>query len=125
MVAMAARRRRPMLIASGIAPLDLRLGGIVAGRTYVLSGAPGTGKSLACLEFLDAALSAGERAAMLTFDDPADLLAQAEYLGFDLESALNDERLILLRYQLGFAGRFGRADSHQAAFDELRALLGG
>ena len=114
-----------MLIASGIAPLDLRLGGIVAGRTYVLSGAPGTGKSLACLEFLEAALARGERAAMLTHDDPADLVAQAEYLGLDLEAALHDERLILLRYQLGFAGRFGRVSSHEAAFVELRELLGG
>lgn len=114
-----------MLIASGIAPLDLRLGGIVPGRTYVLSGAPGTGKSLACLEFIEGALAAGERAAMLTHDDPADLLAQAEYLGLDLESALADERLVLLRYQLGFAGRFGRASSHEAAFAELRELLGG
>ena len=43
-----------MLTHSGIAPLDARTGGILPGRAYVLSGAPGTGKSLACLEFLNA-----------------------------------------------------------------------
>ena len=77
-----------MLMRSGIAPLDARLGGMLAGRAHVLSGAPGTGKSLACLEFLHAGLEQGEQVAMLTHDDPGDLLGQAEYLGVDLEQAL-------------------------------------
>lgn len=113
-----------MLVSSGIAPLDGRLGGIMTGRVHVLSGMPGTGKSLACLEFLHAAIQRGESAAMLTHDDPADLLAQGEYLGIDLDTPLRNDRLALLRYQLDFTRRFGRASHPAAAFDELRALLG-
>lgn len=112
------------MIRSGIALLDERLGGLVEGRTYVLSGAPGTGKSVACLEFVSAALDEGQSAAILTHDDPTDLLAQAEFLGLDLSKALAEERLVLLRYQLDFARRFNRATSTDVVFDELKRLLG-
>lgn len=114
-----------MLTHSGIAPLDARLGGMLPGRAHVLSGAPGTGKSLACLEFLHAGLERGEQVALLTHDDPADLLAQAEYLGIDLDPALREDRFALLRYQLDFATRFGRTPQPSIAFNELRGLLGG
>lgn len=113
-----------MLMKSGIKPLDDRLGGILPGRSYVLSGAPGTGKSIACLEFLHHALENGGTAAMLTHDDPDDLLAQGEFLGLELSEALADERFVLLRYQLDFARQFGRSADPQIAFDELARLLG-
>lgn len=113
-----------MQMKSGIKPLDDRLEGIMPGRAYVLSGAPGTGKSIACLEFLHQALEKGSTAALLTHDDPDDLLAQGDFLGLDLTQALAEERFILLRYQLDFARRFGRAADPQIAFDELRRLLG-
>ena len=113
-----------MLMKSGIGPLDERLGGIIPGRPYVLTGAPGTGKSVACLEFLHAALDEGGTAALLTHDDPSDLLAQGEYLGLDLASALEEERLVVLRYQLDFSRKFARTADPAIAFDELTRLLG-
>jgi KaiC/GvpD/RAD55 family RecA-like ATPase len=113
------------LVRSGIAPLDDRMGGLLPGRAYVLSGAPGTGKSVACLEFLNAAIDEGGTAAILTHDDPTDLIAQAAFLGIELERALRDERFVLLRYQLDFARRFSRSPNPEVAFEELRRLLGG
>jgi KaiC/GvpD/RAD55 family RecA-like ATPase len=115
---------RTTLVSSGIPPIDEHLHGLMPGRTYVLSGAPGTGKSVACLQFLAAALNAGERAAIVTQDDPEDLLAQSEFLGFDLANAIAQEQLYLIRFQLDFARRFGRAPSPEPAFAELRHLLG-
>lgn len=112
------------LISSGISPLDERLGGFVPRRTYVVSGSPGAGKSLACLEFLYAALDQGESAAILTHDDPQDLIAQAAYLGLDLDGPLREERFVLVRFQLDFARRFSRQLSPEGAFEELRRLLG-
>ena len=56
-----------MLIQSGIAPLDEQVGGLLPGRPYVVSGNPGTGKSVSCLEFLDVALERGEPAALLAY----------------------------------------------------------
>lgn len=112
------------LVASGLAPLDERIGGLVPRRSYVISGAPGTGKTAACLAFASAALVANEQAVILTQDDPTDLIAEASYLGIDLERALTDERVILLRYQLDFVRRFARSASPDAAFEELRRFLG-
>lgn len=113
-----------MSIRGGIDLIDERLGGLQPGRTYVLTGAPGTGKTIACLEFLFAGITEGEQVALLTVDDPGDLLAQADYLGIDLDDALRREQFVLLRYQLDFARRFSRAVSPETAFEELRRLLG-
>lgn len=113
-----------MMLKSGIAPLDDRIGGLVAGRQYVLTGAPGTGKSVACLEFLTAGLDEGGSVALLTNDDPSDILAQGAFLGLDLGTAIADNRCVMLRYQLDFARRFGRAETPDTAYDELRHLLG-
>ena len=112
------------LIASGVSPLDERLGGFVPGRTYLVCGSPGAGKSVACLEFLNGALERGESAAILTHDDPQDLIAQAAFLGLDLDRPLREEQFVLIRYQLDFARRFSRQLSPDVAFDELRRLLG-
>ena len=94
------------------------------GRTYVLSGAPGTGKSIAGLQFLMEGVKRGERAAILTLDDPQDVLGQGEFLGYDLAREVAAERLYILRFQLDFARRFARTTSPDEAFAELRSLLG-
>ena len=112
------------LSKSGIAPLDERLGGIIPNRGYVLTGAPGSGKSIACLEFLNAALDEGGTAALLTHDDPSDLLDQGSYLGLDLATPLAEERLVIIRYQLDFARKFARTADPAVAFAELTRLMG-
>lgn len=112
------------LVGSGIAPLDERIGGLVPRRCYVLSGAPGTGKTAACLAFIGAAILRKEPAVILTQDDPTDLISEANFLGLDLERALGDERVILVRYQLDFVRRFARAASPEVAFEELQRLIG-
>jgi len=89
-----------------------------------VSGNPGAGKSLACLEFLDVALARGEPAALLTHDDPSDVLSSAAFLGIDLHRALLDQRLVLLRYQVNFVRLLSRAPSVDAVFAEFRRLLG-
>lgn len=112
------------MIQSGIGLIDERLGGIQPRRLYVLTGAPGTGKTAACLEFLHGGFVAGERTALLTVDDPSDLIAEGEFLGIDLERAVRDDRLVLVRFQLDFARRFSRAVSPEVAFEELGRLVG-
>lgn len=120
----APQQLRSDLVPSGIGPIDGQLEGLIGGRAYVLSGAPGTGKSIACLQFLSVGLAANEPVAILTQDDPDDLIAQGEFLGLDLAREIASERLFLLRYQLDFARRFSRASSPEVAFAELRSLLG-
>ena len=96
----------------------------MAQRTHVLTGAPGTGKTVTALEFLYNGIEKGERAVILTHDDPDDLIAEGKFLGMDLEKALLSEQLVLLRFQLDFSRRFSRATGPEAAFDELKRLLG-
>lgn len=112
------------LVKSGNVPLDRQIGGLLPGRPYLVSGGPGAGKSISGLEFLAVALDRGERAALVTHDNPADVIAAAEFLGIDLDRALRDGRLVLLRFQLDFARRFGRAATPDQAFAELRRLIG-
>lgn len=109
---------------SGIAPLDRQIGGFVPGRPYLISGNPGTGKSSACLEFIDAGVQHGERALLVTHDDPADLLDSAEFLGIDLGQALLDDRVRIVTFQLDFIRRFMRAATPTLAFEELLRHVG-
>jgi KaiC/GvpD/RAD55 family RecA-like ATPase/CheY-like chemotaxis protein len=111
------------MISTGIAPLDARLGGLVSGRHYLLSGPPGSGKSSAALQFLGRGLNDGETCLLLTQDDPNDILCQGEFLGFDLRTAAARERLVVLQYRLDFARNYARSAEPARVFDELRAAL--
>ena len=111
------------LVPSGLRPLDYRLGGILPNRPYVISGHPGTGKSVSCLEFAQQGLEGGETVVLITHDDPADVMASAAYLGIDIDRPLREERLILLRFQLDFVRRLGRATTADAVFVELKRHL--
>jgi circadian clock protein KaiC len=73
--------------ASGIAQLDLLLGGgLDRGTSTMFMGPPGTGKSTLAIKFAHAAASRGERALMLIFDETSDtLLNRARKLGTPLE----------------------------------------
>ena len=111
------------LTPSGIRPLDYRLGGILPNRPYVISGNPGTGKSVSCLEFVQQGLEGGENVVLISHDDPADVLASAAFLGIDIERPLREERLILLRFQLDFVRRLGRSTTADAVFTELKRIV--
>lgn len=66
-------------ISTGIAGLDRLLhGGYIKGRSHLLTGATGTGKTIACLQFLMHGLKRGERAVYVTVDEqPAEILESA------------------------------------------------
>ena len=74
--------------SSGIAELDQLLGGgIEGGSSTLILGPAGTGKSLAAIVFIAAAIARGERAALFVFDEELGLLfARMKELGIDLEA---------------------------------------
>ncbi len=96
----------------------------MAGRPYLISGNPGSGKSCACLEFIDAGVKHGERGLILTHDDPSDLLDSAEFLGIDLGESLLTDRVRVVTFQLDFVRRFMRAPTPMHAFEELLRHIG-
>jgi circadian clock protein KaiC len=86
--------------SSGIAGLDDVLhGGFIAGRTYLLSGPPGTGKTTVGWHFLTADAAAANRSMFLTFGEPVrELKANAASMGF----ACDDVRFLDLSPASGF-----------------------
>jgi circadian clock protein KaiC len=73
-------------VASGIAGLDLLLGGgLQAGTSTLIVGAAGTGKSTIAAQFVAAAAATGKRGAMFLFDESTNtLLSRADQLGMPL-----------------------------------------
>jgi KaiC/GvpD/RAD55 family RecA-like ATPase/CheY-like chemotaxis protein len=115
--------RTPHVLATGIEAFDRRFGGIVRGRHYLLSGSPGAGKSTAALHFIGAGLEAGQACAVLTQDDPEDLLAQAAFIGYDFRTAAGQDRLAVLQYRLDFPRNYSRAADPARVFSQLRDLV--
>ena len=71
--------------ATGIPGLDELLeGGFPTGRSFLVTGEPGTGKSIFALQFVVEGLKRSERCIFVTADEePADVLEQAASLGWD------------------------------------------
>jgi circadian clock protein KaiC len=84
-------------LSSGIAELDLLLGGgVAAGSSTLVIGPAGTGKSLLILHFIVAAIARGERAALFVFDEEMGLLlARARNFGIDLEAMRDAKKLFI------------------------------
>jgi circadian clock protein KaiC len=60
-------------------------GGLLAGRTYLVRGGPGSGKTMLGLHFLTAGAAAGETTLFITLEEGEDQIRRnAESLGFDL-----------------------------------------
>lgn len=85
-MAPARSDRRDELTSTGIAGLDVVLnGGLPRGRTHLLRGLPGTGKTTTGLQFLLAGAARGEKGIYLTLSQTADeLRGIARSHGFDL-----------------------------------------
>lgn len=116
------------VLASGISEFDDLLGGGIArGSSTLLIGPAGTGKSLFALQFVEAAIRRGERAAIFVFDEELGLLfARTKEMGLDLE-ALREEGLIHIE-QLDAAelspGEFAqRVRDRVASFDAKTVVI--
>jgi KaiC/GvpD/RAD55 family RecA-like ATPase/DNA-binding response OmpR family regulator len=97
---------------------------VVPARIHLLTGALGTGKTAACLQFIATSLRAGEPAAMITADRGSDLKALALYLGIDIDAPLRSGLLQLVRYRPQFAAALAASRSPERAYFDLRKMLG-
>jgi len=81
-------------ISTGIPGLDAMLrGGLIPGRTYLVKGAPGTGKTTLAMHFAMAGVKNGENVLYVTLEEPAEnLKADMMKLGFDI----NDSHFTLI-----------------------------
>lgn len=85
-------------VPTGIAGVDAVLhGGLPEGRTTLISGGPGAGKSVLALEFLYRGALAGRPGVFVTFEEPADAVrANARALGWDVEALERAGQLFIM-----------------------------
>jgi len=77
-------------IPTGIQDLDAIIGGLVAGRTHLLSGEPGTGKSMFSYHFMYNALKHGHTVGLITTEEPTEsIMLHSALLGMPLEKYVN------------------------------------
>jgi len=68
-------------------------GGPRQGKSYLISGETGTGKTTFCQQFLMKGLETGEGGVYVTADEkPGDLLEDAQSFGFGLASGIDQKR---------------------------------
>lgn len=95
--------------ASGIPGFDpLIEGGFPQGKTYLITGEPGTAKSIFCMQFVLQGLKEGEKAVYVAIDDkPADIIEQAGSLGWELAPYIEKKQLLILDASSYFGTRMG------------------
>src|SRR6478672_11801994 len=73
-------------VSTGVLGLDEVLhGGLLPGRTYLVRGGPGTGKTMLGLHFLTSGAARDERAMFITVEESTEqICADAAALGFGL-----------------------------------------
>jgi len=84
-------------VPTGIGAIDKNIGGFYRGRTYLVSGDAGTGKSVFAIQYLHEALLREKTAILVTNEKPEDVLLIADNLGFRLTDFLKNSRLIILK----------------------------
>lgn len=111
-------------VSTGIVGLDLLLeGGFPQGRSILITGEPGTGKSIFALQFLAEGLNRNEKGIFVTADEsPMDILEQAASIGWDLERYIENKDLSILNAgaylsSLPSAGKDRQVDVQKAVSD--------
>ncbi len=90
---------------SGVCFLDELYGGVYAGRSFLVSGRTGTGKSTLGFQFVRQGLQQDERCLILSTMAANDLSILAEALGFPFAMAMDEGNLVLLEYQSFIPGK--------------------
>jgi len=111
-------------VSTGVVTIDDQMGGLIAGKTYLVYGEPGTGKTVFGLQFLNTGLILGETCALITQENPDDLLTMGRHLGFEWDQHFTSGQLIVLRYQPNFALHFSKSFDFEDVFGELQHLSG-
>jgi circadian clock protein KaiC len=113
---------KPRRTATGIYELDLLIeGGLRRGKTYLVVGQPGTGKTVFGLQFLMHGLKEREKGLYVAIDEkPADVIEQAASLGWDLAPYIDSKDFLILDASAYFNTRV--ADDQGESIDVQRVL---
>jgi circadian clock protein KaiC len=111
-------------VPTGVPGLDpLIEGGFPKGRSILVTGEPGTGKTIFSLQFLAEGLARGEKGIYVAADEPPfDVIEQAASMGWDFEEHIEKKNLAILNAgtyltTLPGAGKDRQIDIHKALND--------
>jgi len=107
---------------------DLIGGGLQKGKTYLVSGEAGTGKTVFCLQYTLDGLSKKENVVYLTVDErPAHLVQDAATFNWDLETPIREKRLYMIDITPEFSelrlGKFKGNIENEKIFEEIRSCV--
>lgn len=96
-------------VPTGVPSLDpLIEGGLLEGKSYLITGEAGAGKTIFCMQFILKGLMDGEKAVYVAVDEkPADILEEALSLGWDLLKFIEQKNLLILDASPYFSARMG------------------
>jgi len=85
-------------VPTGIEALDTMLqGGLPQGKSYLITGPPGTGKTTFAAQFIQEGLKRGENGIFISIDEkPSHMVEDIESLGWDLRTPADEGKLTLL-----------------------------
>lgn len=109
-------------IPTGVPELDILIeGGLRTGKTYLVVGEPGTGKTVFGLQFLVTGLMEKEKGLYVAIDEkPADVIEQAASLGWDLAPFIESKEFLILDASAYFNAR--ASDGQNRSVDVQRVV---
>lgn len=118
-------------VSSGVPGLDeLVEGGFPKGSTVLISGAPGTGKTIMAMQFLMEGIRNGEKVLYLSLEEIEESLKeQAKQFGWDLDELCDQNKLQLLkmnprRFKDEFSSlRFVKENISRMAVDSISPIM--
>ncbi|MFN2350381.1 MAG: RAD55 family ATPase, partial [Kiritimatiellia bacterium] len=109
----------------GVKFFDDHFGGVYNGRSVLISGRKGVGKTVVGLQFLRQGLQMDERCMMLSTMSSKDFSIYSVSSGFDMQQEVENGRLILLEYR-DFVPEYGFSEGNMLppdGFDQLRSII--
>lgn len=114
-------------VPTGIGDLDLLIeGGLRKGKTFLVVGEPGTGKSIFGLQFLMHGLRQKEKGLYVVIDEkPTDVIEQAVSLGWDLAPYIESKEFLILDASAYFSNRAddGKSVDVQRVLTDLNTYI--
>ncbi len=116
-------------VPTGIVGFDELIGGgFQKGKTYLISGEAGTGKTIFCLQYMLEGLNRKENTVYLTIDErPTHLVQDAATFGWDLDTPIREKRLSLIDITPEFSelrlGKFKGNIENQKIVDEIHSNI--
>ena len=111
---------KSLILSTGVNGLDEMLsGGFPRGKTVLLCGGPGTGKTIFCLQYMMSAINRGEPCVYVSLEESlGDKIENALSFNWDIEKAVSERKLEILDIRM-----IPQSKGYAEPFDTRRGKL--